>query len=124
MMSLCINELAARRLAGAVRGHEHVVLQADAAEVVVAFEGGVVHKVAANMLYCMKEQFRFLEEEVMLGRGRIIDVSVTDPQMPIGEDLDLSKIYKRSSYLVTGGRESSQTVEGSVPISSTSVPPA
>ena len=31
----------------------------------------------------------------MLGRGRIIDVSVTDPQMPIGEDLDLSKIYKK-----------------------------
>ena len=56
---------------------------------------GHSHDMAANMLYCMKEQLRFLEEEVMLGRGRIIDVSVTDPQMPIGEDLDLSKIYKK-----------------------------
>ena len=48
---------------------------------------------ASNMYYCMKEQFRFLEEEVMLGRGRTIDVTVDDPQMPIGEDIRLSKIY-------------------------------
>lgn len=51
------------------------------------------HDMASNMFYCMKEQFRFLEEEVMLGRGRTIDVKVDDPEMPIGEDIDLSKIY-------------------------------
>lgn len=51
------------------------------------------HDMASNMYYCMKEQFRFLEEEVMLGRGRVIDVKVDDPEMPIGEDIDLSKIY-------------------------------
>ena len=54
---------------------------------------GHSHDMASNMYYCMKEQFRFLEEEVMLGRGRTIDVTVDDPQMPIGEDIRLSKIY-------------------------------
>ena len=54
---------------------------------------GHSHDMASNMYYCMKEQFRFLEEEVILGRGRTIDVKVNDPEMPVGEDIDLSKIY-------------------------------
>ncbi|MCR5017196.1 MAG: alpha/beta hydrolase fold domain-containing protein [Bacteroidales bacterium] len=54
---------------------------------------GHSHDMAANMVFCMKEQFRFLEEEVMLGRGRVIDVSVNDPAMPVGIDINLDTIY-------------------------------
>jgi len=52
------------------------------------------HDMAVNMVHCMKEQFRFLEEEVMLRRGRVIDVMVDDPEMPVGEDFSLGKIYR------------------------------
>lgn len=54
---------------------------------------GHSHDMAANMISCMKEQFRFLEEEVMLGRGRTIDVMVDDPGMPVGEEINLDTIY-------------------------------
>ena len=54
---------------------------------------GHSHDMASNMYYCMKEQLRFLEEEVILGRGRTIDVKVNDPEMPVGEDIDLKQIY-------------------------------
>ena len=54
---------------------------------------GHSHDMAANMVSCMKEQFRFLEEEVMMGRGRTVDVSVNDPEMPVGEPIDLDTIY-------------------------------
>jgi len=54
---------------------------------------GHSHDMAGNMEYLMKEQLRFLEEEVMLGRGRIIDVSVLDPKMFVGEEINLDTIY-------------------------------
>lgn len=54
---------------------------------------GHSHDMAGNMEYMMKEQFRFLEEEVMLGRGRVIDIAVNDPGMHVGAEINLGNIY-------------------------------
>ena len=45
------------------------------------------------MEFCMKEQFRFLEEEVMLRRGRCIDITVNDPQMHVGQEINIGNSY-------------------------------
>lgn len=55
---------------------------------------GHSHDMAGNMAYMLKEQFRFLEEEVMLCRGRSVDVTVRDPEMPVGMEINLDNIYK------------------------------
>ena len=52
------------------------------------------HDMAGNMFYNMPEQIRFLEEEVIRGRGRVIDAMVDDAGMHVGELIDLSMIYK------------------------------
>ena len=52
------------------------------------------HDMAGNMFYNMPEQIRFLEEEVIRGRGRVIDAMVDDAGMHVGELIDLSIIYK------------------------------
>lgn len=49
---------------------------------------------AGNMTYLVKEQLRFLEEEVMLRRGRRIDITVRDPQMHVGKEINLDMIYQ------------------------------
>lgn len=54
---------------------------------------GHSHDMAGNMEYMMKEQFRFLEEEVMLRRGRCIDITVNDPQMHVGQEINIGNIY-------------------------------
>lgn len=52
------------------------------------------HDMASNMYYNMPEQLRFLEEEVIGGRGRVIDATVEDAGMPVGVEYNLSNIYK------------------------------
>lgn len=54
---------------------------------------GHSHDMAGNMEYMMKEQFRFLEDEVMLRRGRSIDITVNDPEMHVGQEINISNIY-------------------------------
>lgn len=55
---------------------------------------GHSHDMAGNMTYLVKEQLRFLEEEVMLRRGRRIDITVRDPQMHVGKEINLDMIYQ------------------------------
>ena len=52
------------------------------------------HDMAGNMAYMMDEQLRFLEEEVMQGRGRVIDALLDDAGMHVGQAIGLSDIYK------------------------------
>ena len=54
---------------------------------------GHSHDMAGNMEYMMQEQFRFLEEEVMLRRGRCIDITVNDPGMHVGQEINIGNIY-------------------------------
>ena len=54
---------------------------------------GHSHDMAGNMEYMMQEQFRFLEEEVMLRRGRCIDITVNDPEMHVGQEINVKNIY-------------------------------
>ena len=55
------------------------------------------HDMASNMISCMREQLRFLEEEVMQRRGRCIDATVDDPAMPVGRAWDLESIYGKGA---------------------------
>ena len=52
------------------------------------------HDMAGNMYYNMPEQIRFLEEEVIGGRGRVVDAMVDDAGMHVGPVYDLSNIYQ------------------------------
>ena len=55
---------------------------------------GHTHDMASNMFYNMPEQLRFLEEEVIGGRGRVVDAMVDDAGMHVGPVYNLSNIYQ------------------------------
>lgn len=52
------------------------------------------HDMAANMYHNLPEQLRFLREEVMQGRGRVVDAMIDDAGMHVGQAIGLSDIYK------------------------------
>lgn len=51
------------------------------------------HDMAENFLPTWPEQKRFLEENVIMGRGRLIDAYVDDPAVPAWEAATLDSLY-------------------------------
>ena len=52
------------------------------------------HDVAGSMEATWPEQKRFLEENVIGGKRRIIDATLDDPSMPVWNNITLNDIYK------------------------------
>ena len=53
------------------------------------------HDIAGSMEPTWPEQKRFLEANVIRGQKRIIDASITDPDLPVWPSITLDYIYKR-----------------------------
>lgn len=52
------------------------------------------HDVAAYMIPMWEYEKEFLEQDVILGKGSIVDIVVDDPNLPQWTDITLDKIYK------------------------------
>ena len=56
---------------------------------------GHTHDIAASMEQTWPEQKRFLETNVIRGQKRIVDASITDPDLPVWQNITLDFIYKQ-----------------------------
>ena len=56
------------------------------------------HDVAGSMSETWPEQKRFLETNVIRGQRRIVDASITDPEMPVWNSITLDYIYKNEKH--------------------------
>lgn len=56
---------------------------------------GHTHDIAAAMESTWPEQKRFLEANVIRGQRRIVEASITDPDIPVWKSITLDYIYKR-----------------------------
>ena len=55
---------------------------------------GHTHDVAGSMMQTWPEQKRFLEDNVIAGKRRVLDATLDDPGMPVWNNITLDDIYK------------------------------